>query len=462
MNGSLNKRYSISTRASLLLSNTFMMSKRTKYIIAAVVVILLLIFIRSRMGKDLSIKVSTEKVSRNTIIETVSANGKVQPETEVKISPDVSGEVVELYVKEGQEVKKGDLLAKINPNIYESSLERITASVNTAKADLANAKSQEVQAKSQFEREAAAFARSKKLVDEGTISAAEFETAKSVFEVARANAEGSKQRVLASSFAIKSAEASLKEANDNLQKTSIIAPVSGIVSKLNIEKGERVVGTSQMAGTEMMRIANVQEMEVSADVNENDIVRVSVGDTAVIEVDAYLDKKFKGIVTEVANSATTTGVSTDQVTNFMVKIRILSDSYTALSEKSKNGQSPFRPGMSATVDIQTNTVKSAVSVPIQAVTTREPGDTVNAGSRADSSKGTSEITECVFVYKQGKVVLVPVKTGIQNNTFIQIVSGLKGDEEVVTAPYSAISKVLKNNDKVTIVAKEQLFKKDKE
>ncbi len=438
------------------------MSKKTKYIVAVIAIILLGILIKRWSSKDKSINVSIEKVTRRTIVEIVSANGKVQPETEVKISPDVSGEVVELYVKEGMEVKKGDLLVRINPNIYESNLERVTASVNTAKADVANAKSRVVQAQSQFEREESTYKRNKKLVDEGTISASEFETIKSAYEVAKANLEGAKQAALASAFSVKSAEASLKEANDNLQKTSIVAPVSGIVSKLNIEKGERVVGTSQMAGTEMMRIANVHEMEVRADVNENDIVRVAVGDTTLIQVDAYLNQKFKGIVTEVANSASTTGVSTDQVTNFLVKIRILSDSYKKLSASNKDNQSPFRPGMSATVDIQTQTEKNVLVVPIQSVTTREAADSSNSKNKADSSQNNTVVNECVFVYKDNTVKIYKVKTGIQDHTFIQIISGLKGDEEIVTAPYSAVSKVLQDGDKVKVVTKDQLFKKEKE
>lgn len=436
------------------------MSKRTKYIIGIAAIIVVGIIIKKWTGKDPSILVSVEKVSTRTIVETVSANGKVQPETEVKISPDVSGEVVELHVKEGMEVKKGDLLASINPDIYESALARMTASVNAAKADLANSKSRVVQAEAQFEREEATFKRNKKLVEEGTISTSEFEAIKSAYEVAKATLEGAKQAALAAVFSVKSSEASLKEANDNLQKTAIIAPVSGIVSKLNIEKGERVVGTSQMAGTEMMRIANVQEMEVSADVNENDIVRVAVGDTALIEVDAYLDQKFKGVITEVANSASSTGATTDQVTNFLVKIRILSESYKNLTVNDRNNQSPFRPGMSATVDIQTKTVKNVMAVPIQSVTTREIADSTKKEPADSLQKMTT--SECVFVLKDNVVKLYKVKTGIQDHTFIQIISGLKGDEEIVSAPYSAISKVLKDGDKVKVVPKDQLFKNPKE
>jgi len=448
--------------------------KLTKYLIIGGVALILILVIAKKAGwirSSETIRVSTETVAKRTIIETVSANGKIQPEVEVKITPDVSGEVVELYVKEGQQVKKGDLLAKINPDIYASNLDRMVATLNSSKANLSNSKARQAQVEAQFINAQATYDRNKKLWDKGAISASEFDAAKSTYEVAKAEVDASKQTVAASQYNIYSSQASLKEAQDNLTKTSIFAPVDGTISKLSIEKGERVVGTSQFAGTEIMRIANLNEMEVSVSVNENDIVRVHLGDTALVEVDAYQNRKFKGIVTEMANSASTTGVSADQVTNFDVKIRILRDSYKDLLSAKTPDLSPFRPGMSATVDIQTKTVVNVLSVPIQAVTTRvdstkkkdaddkkekkvnEDGDEIvtTAAQKQD------DIEEFVFIYDKGKVKKQKVKTGIQDATYIQIISGLNDKQEIVTAPYRAITKVLKDGDKVKKVDKKELF-----
>jgi len=448
--------------------------KLTKYLIIGGVALILILVIAKKAGwirSSETIRVSTETVAKRTIIETVSANGKIQPEVEVKITPDVSGEVVELYVKEGQQVKKGDLLAKINPDIYASNLDRMVATLNSSKANLSNSKARQAQVEAQFINAQATYDRNKKLWDKGAISASEFDAAKSTYEVAKAEVDASKQTVAASQYNIYSSQASLKEAQDNLTKTSIFAPVDGTISKLSIEKGERVVGTSQFAGTEIMRIANLNEMEVSVSVNENDIVRVHLGDTALVEVDAYQNRKFKGIVTEMANSASTTGVSADQVTNFDVKIRILRDSYKDLLSAKTPDLSPFRPGMSATVDIQTKTVVNVLSVPNQAVTTRvdstkkkdaddkkekkvnEDGDEIvtTAAQKQD------DIEEFVFIYDKGKVKKQKVKTGIQDATYIQIISGLNDKQEIVTAPYRAITKVLKDGDKVKKVDKKELF-----
>ncbi|NVO02596.1 MAG: efflux RND transporter periplasmic adaptor subunit [Bacteroidetes bacterium] len=424
-------------------------------------------------GKNEMISVSTEIVTKRTIIETVSANGKVQPEVEVKISPDVSGEVTELYVKEGDEVKKGDLLAKINPDIYMSNLDRMVATLNTSKANMMNSQARLIQIEAQYTNAKASFERNEKLWKQQAISASEFDAAKAAFEVAKADVEAGKQTVKAAEYGVKSTAASLKEASDNLTKTSIFAPVSGTISKLSVEKGERVVGTSQFAGTEIMRIANLNEMEVNVSVNENDIVRVHLGDTALIEVDAYLNRKFKGIVTEMANSANTTGTSADQVTNFEVKIRILRESYLDLVSTKNPNLSPFRPGMSATVDIQTKTVYNVLTVPIQAVTTRDDTTNVmdkkpmneegngdeNASTekKKDEKKKSSEMKEYVFMYVDGKVKMQKVKTGIQDNTYIQILEGLKEKQEIIAAPYRAISKQLKNGDAVKKVDKKELF-----
>jgi HlyD family secretion protein len=439
--------------------------KLLRYLIIAVVLLIILAVVGKRagwFGKNTVYRVSTEKPLPRTIIETITANGKVQPETEVKLSPDVSGEIVELNIIDGQEVKKGDLLLKIKPDIYISTLERMEASVNTAKANLSNAEAQLEQVKAQFTQTEASYTRNKKLYDQGAISQSEYETAVSAYEMGKANVDAAKQSVKSAEFTVKSAEASLQEANENLTKTSIYAPMDGTISKLNVENGERVVGTVQMAGTELLRIANLNVMEVLVQVNENDIVRVKLGDTALIEVDAYIGQKFKGMVTEIANSANTTGVTTDQVTSFDVKIRILPESYQQLLTKDKPNRYPFRPGMSATVDIQTHTCKNTLSVPIQAVTARIDSSKFK-NKQLKKEKTTEEpvqeekIEEMVFVFSEGKVYMKKVKTGIQDNNYIQIISGIEINDEVVVAPYTAISKKLKDKMDVTKVDKDQLF-----
>ena len=422
-----------------------------------------------------AIEVTTEKVQRRTIIETVSANGKIQPEVQLKISSDVSGEIVELMVKEGDHVSKGDLLVKIKPDIYQSSLDRASAAVSSSQSSIETAKAQLTQVKAQFTNAEASFQRSKKLFDQGAVSQADFDNAKASYESAKAQVESAEAGVKASMFNVTSAQASMKEATENLNKTSIFAAVSGTVSKLSKEKGERVVGTNMMEGSEIMILANLNEMEVSVDVNENDIVRVQLNDTADIQVDAYMDRKFKGIVTEIANSANTTGVMADQVTNFSVKVRILQESYKDLMDTKNINHSPFRPGMSATVDIHTKIALKVLSLPIQAVTTRSDSamakdekkkDGDDYGAKViDEKKQKVEMNampkdikpqECVFIYSEGKVRLQKVKTGIQDNIAIEITEGLKDGDEVVNGPYNAVSKLLKNgmevkkSDKATI------------
>ena len=329
----------------------------------AIVVVVLIVFAvigkkAGWFGGQDKKQVVAEQVAKRDITEVVSASGKIQPEVEVKISPDVSGEIVELNVKEGDRVKKGQLLVRILPDIYQSYVDRSVAAMNGAKANSENSKSRLLQARSQYEKAQLTFDRNKKLYEEKLISASEWEGIKSGTEVAKAEVDAALQSLSGADFNVRSAEASVKEAQDNLRKTSIFAPVDGTISKLNVEKGERVVGTSQMAGTEMMTLANLNEMEVNVDVNENDIVRVNVGDTASVEVDAYLGKKFKGVVTEVANSANISGLSVDQVTNFTVKVRILRESYEQIIDSNHPGRAVFNPGMSATVDIMTKSANA--------------------------------------------------------------------------------------------------------
>ena len=450
--------------------------KKVIWIIIIGVVILVSVVMLKNCSGSKALSVTTEKAQKRSIIETVSANGKIQPEVEVKISSDVSGEIVELYVKEGDQVKKGDLLCKINPLIYESSLNRMQATLNGAKSSVANSKARAEQVKANFSNLESAYNRSKKLFDQNAISQSDFDAAKAAYEGAKADVKGAEDNVDASEFNVKSTEASLKEASDNLAKTNIYSPVNGTVSKLNKEKGERVVGTAQMEGTEIMRLANLKEMEVSVDVNENDIVRVHNGDTSLIQVDAYMDRKFKGIVTEIANSANTTGVTAEQVTNFTVKIRILQESYSDLFNADKTN-APFRPGMSATVDVQTKKADNVVTVPIQAVTTRadstlfkkkNPNKKEEEGPDGivikddknksnDETKETIKIDECVFLLVDGKAKMVKVKTGIQDNNYIEIKEGVKDGDELISGPYGAVSKVLKEGSEVKKVDKSELF-----
>ncbi len=424
------------------------------------------------IGDGEGTKVTSEKVEKRTITETVSANGKIQPEAEVKISPDVSGEVVDLLVREGDEVKAGDLLAKIDPKIYASNYDRMLAGLNTQKANLSNARARLAQVQAQFINAKSSFERSERLFNEKAIAAAEFESARSTYEVARAEVTAAEESIKAAEYSVKSAEASVKEAGENLYKTSIYAPVSGTISRLNVEKGERVAGASQFSsGTEILRIANLAVMEVIVSVNENDIVRVAISDTAIIEVDSYLNEKFKGIVTEIATSANVSGISADQVTNFDVKIRMLPESYSNLKVKGQPAASPFRPGMSATVDIRTESAYRVLSIPIQAVTTRQ--DTTASGKKSAEKKPGSnpesgQITatdapqqEIVFVVSEGKAVRRNIKTGIQDNAYIQILEGLDVGEEVVTGPYRAVSRSLNDGDAIKVVAKEDLFEKKK-
>lgn len=358
-----------------------------------------------------------------TIVELISANGRVQPVTEVKISPDVSGEIVELNVAEGQRVEKGILLLKIKPDTYQSMQDRAAATLNSSKAQLEQTRAQLALAEQTYKRQ-------KQLFEQKAISEADYQSAEAQYR-------GLQAQVRTSEFNIRSAEASLKEADENLYKTTIFAPSGGTVSKLNVELGERVVGTATMAGTEMLRIADLSQMEVRADVNENDIVRVELGDTAAIEVDAYVGRKFKGVVTRIANTATGSGASADQVTNFEVRIYILPESYADLLQEGV--ASPFRPGMSAMVDIQTDT-RRTLSMPIQAVTTRSNGGDANR--------------EVVFAYRSdsSRVWVLPVKTGIQDKQFIEISGdGLDTAVQIVTAPFTAISKKLTHGQQVQMV-----------
>ncbi|MFA5817922.1 MAG: efflux RND transporter periplasmic adaptor subunit [Bacteroidales bacterium] len=414
-------------------------NKILKFLLPIALVLIIFAIIGKKQGwfgKALTVKVAVENAEKRVIIETITANGKIQPEKEVKISPDVSGEIVELTIKEGDHVEKGQLLLRIRPDTYVSQKDRSLAAISSARARLA-------QSVAQFTQAELSFKRNKQLYEEQTVSKSDFEQAEASYSVAKAEVDAAK-------FSVVSAEASLKEANENLIKTSIYAPMSGTVSMLLVELGERVAGTNLMAGTELLRVADLSRMEAQVQVNENDIVKVNLGDTALIEVDAYLDQKFKGIVTEIANSAKTTGVSADQVTNFDVKILILPESYKKLVDAGDSN--PFRPGMSASVDIQTESKSDIITVPIQSVTTRT--DT----TKTATTFSDEDIRTIVFITDGQYALAKDVKTGIQDNNYIEILSGVAVNDRLISAPFSAISKKLSDSTLIEVVKKEELFK----
>lgn len=403
-------------------------NNRNRYILiaAAVVIIALIIVGKSNSGKGIAVTVKSPEIG--TIVESIPANGKIQPVTEVKISPDVSGEIIKLNYQEGDTVKKGDLILQIKQDVYISARDRAEASLNAVKA-------QYLQQEAQLKQIELNHKRNELLYGKRTLAQADYEKSLAEYQIAQS-------QLKAAEYNVKSAQASLKEAEENLVKTNIYAPMSGTISKLSVEIGERVVGTTQMAGTEMLRIADLSRMEVLVDVNEIDIIRLAPKDTATIEVDAYPGRKFKGMVTQVANSSKNSGTATaDQVTNFEVKVIILPESYSDLLAGSNI---PFRPGMSASVSIQTNKKENILMVPLQAITTRK--------GLADSLNTSSEILQQVFVYNQeeGTVDVVCVETGIQDMSNIEITKGLDKDQKIVTAPYSAISKDLKISSAVTL------------
>jgi len=413
---------------------------KLKYIIIAGVLLVIALTVAAATGKlgksETGKKVITQKVGRATIMETVTGSGKIQPEKEVKISSDVSGEIIALPVKEGQSVKKGDLLVKINPDLYQSGLKRARAAVQNARANLSQAEARLLSAEQDYKR-------NKQLFAKGIISKADFDKAETNYKVALATKN-------AAMFSVNSALANLNEAQDNLSRTTIYAPISGTISKLNVEMGERVVGTKQMTGTEIMRIANLNNMEAVVDINENDIVKIKVGDSANIDVDAYLNERFKGVITEIANSADSNLGSGDQITNFKVKIRVLESSYKHLLKDKPKNYSPFRPGMTASTDIITNIKKDVIAVPISAVTVRSDTIGNTKYSKHEKTTGNTKKFEVVFVNDHGKAKLKAVKTGIQDDSNIEIISGLKEGDEIITGPYNLVSKKLKSGDKIVL------------
>ena len=431
------------------------MSKKTLYVIIISVVVLILALIaltkagvigNTKKGKEIEVA----QVQEITIVETVSATGKIQPESEIKISSEVSGEIIELPIKEGDVVKKGQLLVRVNPDLYTSGLNRSMASLSNTKAGLS-------QAEAQLKESEANYKRNKSLFDKGVISKAEWDRIVATFESAKAARD-------AAFYSVKSASATVTEAQENLGRTTIFAPVDGTISKLDAELGERVVGTQQMAGTEILRVANLNNMEVEVDVNENDIVKINIGDSANIEVDAYLRKEFKGIVTSISNSASD-AISADQVTNFKVKVRILKESYQDLIEGKPENFSPFRPGMTATVDVITKRKENVLAVPISSVVIKSDTAAVVLPEVKDEDKKTTVVTststkkiECVFVKEGGKAKIRIIKTGIQDDTNIEVIEGLKKGETIIVGPYTVVTKELNSGDLVYI--KDEELKKD--
>lgn len=419
-----------------------MSKKKIYWLLAIVIVFIIALVVMKKKGiigtDDSIVEIESATVSEITIVETVSATGKIQPETEVKISSEVSGEIIALPIKEGQVVKKGDLLVKINPDLYTSSYNRTVSNLSGTKASLS-------QADASFKEAKASYDRSQTLFKKGIISKSDWDKAIAAFEGAKASKESAY-------FNVQSANATVKEAKDNLGRTTIYAPADGTISSLGVELGERVLGTQQMTGTEILRVADLNNMEVEVDVNENDIVKVSIGDSTKIQVDAYLKKDFKGIVTSISNSASN-ATTADQVTNFKVKIRILKESYQDLLQGKPASYSPFRPGMTATVDIITKRKEKVLGVPISSVviksdtTATKKNDIITDDADKIQSKNDQKF-ECVFVKVGDKAKIKIIKTGIQDDTNIEVISGLEKGDVVITGPYTTVTKDLNSGDKV--------------
>lgn len=468
------------------------MNKKTKWILISVGILLVLLVVLSKMGvfgKDEGTKVTAEKVQKRTITEIVNASGKIYPEIEVKVSPDISGVITELNVAEGDTVKKGQLLARIYADIYSIQRDQAASGVAQSQSQVANTEAQVSNSKAALgalnatmEQAQRTYDMQKKLFDDKVISRSEFNIAEANLKTAKANytaaVEGIRSTlasVQGAKAGVQSAVANLQKASKDLGKTAIVAPMDGVVSLLSVKKGESVAGNSFNVGTEMLRIADMSKIEIRVDVGENDIPKVKLGDSAIIDIDAYSDRKFKGIVTQIASS--NNGASTqsalantsNDVTQYKVYIRLLPESYTDLLGK---GTFPFRPGMSASADIQTKTQQNVLSVPINAVTTRDKNDSTKSTSASKKAEDeatvktntatTDDLEVVVFVKAaDNKVKKVKVKTGIQDINNIEITEGLKEGDEVITGPYDIVSKTLKDGYEVKVVDKKELFEKGK-
>lgn len=456
------------------------MNKKIWWIIGALVLVIIALVILKKtgvVGKEEAVKVATEKIMKRTIIETVSASGKVYPEDERKVSSDVSGEVVEMLVEEGDSVRKGQVLAKVFADVLTSDRDRAASIVNQQQAQVDNTEASLASFEARLNQAKQNYDRQKKLYDDKVISKSEFETAESSYLTAKADLNAAKQTIRSGKASVQSAQASLTAANKNLSRTTVVAPMNGIVSLLAVKKGERVAGNSFSLGTEIMRVADMSKIEVRVDVGENDVPKVKVGDSAIIEVDAYNDRKFKGVVTKISSSSTsaqTVSTSTTDVTNYKVYIRIDPASYADLIDPAKGKNLPFRPGMSASADIMTTKNENVLAVPILAVTTRDKNEKqtqtkVKAeqdkkkaqgqdASSTDNALLTDDMQEVVFIMAaDGTVKKVPIRTNIQDNEYIEVMGGLKEGDEVVSAPYNTISKTLKDGMKVKVVPKDKVY-----
>ena len=448
------------------------MSKSLKWILISAAVLLVALVVLSKMGafgKDDGIKVTAEIAKKRTITEIVNATGKIYPEIEVKVSPDISGEITELDVLEGDTVKKGQVLARIYADIYNIQRNQAASGVAQSQAQVNNSAAAIEALRAQMDQAEKTYNMQRQLFSDKVISQSEFNTADAAYKAAKANFNAAQQGIKGGQASVQTARASLDKANKDLGRTVIVAPMDGVVSLLNVKQGEKVAGNSFTLGTEMMRIADMQKIEVRVDVGENDIPKVKLGDSALIEVDAYSDRKFKGIVTQIASSnngaasqSALSNTSTD-VTQYKVYIRLLPESYMDLIGK---GHFPFRPGMSANADIQTKTHDYVLSVPINAVTTREKNDSSKTSKKPASetnqvvTTNDDDLDVVVFIIdKESKVKKVPVKTDIQDINHIEITSGLKPGDEVITGPYDVVSKTLKDGSKVKKVDKKDLFEK---
>lgn len=443
------------------------MNKRLKWILI-VLGSLLLIFVIMKMagGKGDSVqKVSTEKVTRRTIIETVNASGKIYPEIEVKISPDISGQITELNVEEGDSVKKGEVLARIYADIYALQRDEAASRVNQSVATVENSKAALVALEATMEQAKATFDRNRKLFEQNVISRAELEQYEMSYRTAEANYNAAKQNIRSLQANVQSTQTGLSRANKDLGRTTIVAPMSGVISSLKVKKGESVAGSAFNVGTEMMTVADMSVLEVRVDVGENDIVKISIGDSADIGVDAYPNRKFKGVVTKIASSTKTANAAlgTNDVTNYEIRIRLDKESYKDIA----NRTFPFRPGMNASADIKTKRVDNVLTIPIGAVNARVKGsdETVGEKKAANNEEETEmpvqtsdELELVVFVLqKDGTVKKRIVQTGIQDLNYIEILNGLQPGEEVISGPYSAVSRILKDGSEVKVVPKEELF-----
>ena len=449
------------------------MKKSTKWVLIGLGVLIVVLVIFFKTGNDSGIKVTAEKAQKRTITELVNASGKIYPEVEVKVSPDISGEITELMVQEGDSVKKGQVLARIYADIYNIQRDQAASGVEQSQAQVANSQAALDALNAQMEQAQRTYDMQKKLFDDKVISRNEFNVAESALRSSKANYNAALQGIRSWQASVKSARSNLEKANKDLGRTIVVAPMDGVVSLLNVKKGERVVGSNLMSGTEILRIADMAKIEVRVDVGENDVPKVKQGDTALVEVDAYNNRKFKGIVTQIASSnngaASQNALtnSSNDVTQYKVYIRLLPESYTDLVGK---GSFPFRPGMSASADIQTKTHVNVLSVPINAVTTRDKNDSTNSKKEVKKTDDPNNVKTAaallddlevvVFVKDSAdKVRKVKVKTDIQDINNIEITEGLHEGDMVITGPYDVVSKTLKIKDKVKVVDKKDLFDK---